>query len=174
MVLLNSTLSTRNIAYPGQQVIFTCVTRNTDILEWRSDEHIGRDGDSLQLLSIDSAGTVKSNTRNPSTFAVLVSVSVDNRVRVIVSELHIRVSSQFPVSSVTCGDSGLRTNSTIPFHISGKHLILSGLKLIFVRPASSPRSASPVCFKYLINIHAKFMLRRRRGRAWAALIMCGH
>ena len=94
-VRLNSTLNTRLMAYPEQQVMFTCVTRGTDILEWRSEEHIGTGGDSLQFLSIERPGDIKSKSHNPSTVATLVSISMDSGDNEIVSNLHVIASSRF-------------------------------------------------------------------------------
>ena len=121
MVLLDSTLNTSHgVAYPQQQVIFTCVTRGTAILEWRSEEHIGTGSDSLQFLSFERPGHRKSKPHNPSTVATLVSVSTDSGVTEITSNLLIIASSQFPVSSVMCGDSGHTTSNITTFHTSGQ------------------------------------------------------
>lgn len=126
LVFLNSTLSTRLIAYPGQEVVFTCETRNSLLLTWTSEDYIGSGGDRLETLFIDSPGIKKSNSRNPSTFATLIMASKDSSgVRVIVSELHIIASSQFPVSSVTCRGSSSALNKTITFKTVRKYQSVS-------------------------------------------------
>ena len=40
--------------------------------------------------------------------------------------------------------------------------------------ALSPDSPPLLCFMRVIFIYAKFMFKRRKWRAWAALITCGH
>ena len=92
-----------NTAYDRQEIIFTCNVRSTStILSWSSPEYID---DRLQLASVDSPGHTESNPSNPTTFATLISATTDDEgVVVIVSQLQIMASSQYPFSesAVTC------------------------------------------------------------------------
>ena len=59
---MSSTLIDGHLTYPGQRVTFTRVTRNSTILEWPSDEHIGTDGDDIQIYSVGNRVNVTSVT----------------------------------------------------------------------------------------------------------------
>ena len=117
-VRLNSTLIRGHLALPQQQVVFTCVARNSTILEWQSNEHIGTDGDNILILSVGSRDNVTSATI-PTTYATQVSVTIENGITVIVSRLFITTSERFPTSSVTCRIYGRGSTKTIPFNTTG-------------------------------------------------------
>ena len=117
--MLNSTLIRGNLSYAQQRIIFTCVTRNSTILEWQSDEHIGTDGDDIQIYSVGNRINVTSVTI-PTTYATRVNVTMENPgITVIVSQLIITASDRFPISSVTCGIKGLGPRQTITFNTIG-------------------------------------------------------
>ena len=117
--MLNSTLIRGNLSYAQQRIIFTCVTRNSTILEWQSDEHIGTNGDDIQIYSVGSRVNVTSVTI-PTTYATRVNVTMENPgITVIVSQLIITASDRFPISSVTCGISGQGPRQTITFNTIG-------------------------------------------------------
>ena len=115
---MSSTLIDGHLAYPGQRVTFTCVTRNSTILEWRSDEHIGTDGDDIQIYSVGSRVNVTSVTI-PTTYAIRVNVTETNGITEIVSQLTIIASNHFPTSSVTCGINSLGPRQKISFNTTG-------------------------------------------------------
>ena len=115
---MSSTLIDGHLAYPGQRVIFICVTRNSTILEWRSDEHIGTDGDDIQIYSVGNRVNVTSVTI-PTTYATQVNVTMENGVIVIVSRLFITASDHFPTSSVMCRINSLGPVETIVFNTTG-------------------------------------------------------
>ena len=117
-VSLNSTLIRGHFALPRQRIIFTCVTRNSSILEWQSNEHIGTDGDDIQIYSIGSRVNVTSVTI-PTTYATRDSVTVENGITMIVSRLFITASDHFPTSSVTCRINGQGPVKTITFNTTG-------------------------------------------------------
>ena len=94
------------------------MTRNSTILEWRSDEHIGTDGDDIQIYSVGNRVNVSSVTI-PTTFAIRVNVTMENGITEIVSQLFIMASNQFPISSVTCGINSLGPRQTISFNTTG-------------------------------------------------------
>ena len=117
-VRLNSTLIGGNRTYSHQWVVFKCIARNTTILEWQSDEYIGRGGNSIQIYNAGDRDNVTSRA-NPNTYATRVSVMVENGITVIVSQLFIRASEMFPTSSVTCRIDGRGPSETISFSIIG-------------------------------------------------------
>lgn len=118
-VILSSNLSEDHIAHPQQYIIFNCVVSGSDILEWRSEEYIGRGEDTLQLLAIDEIGT---NVSNPNTKAVakLVNVSNENGILIITSRLILRASLLYPVSTVSCSNNGHGSSKNITFLTQGE------------------------------------------------------
>lgn len=119
-VQLESSLNVDQLACPDDLVIFTCTTRGTPILEWFSEEYIGTGGDRLQILS-ESARNTSSIT--PDAVAVRISVSRENGVTVIVSELRIIASTKYPTATVSCSNGDLRFIQNITFRTFGKTLI---------------------------------------------------
>ena len=117
-VKLNSSLIRGNLSYAEQRIIFTCVTRNSTILEWQSNEYIGTDGDDIQIYSVGDRDNVTSVTI-PTTYAIRDSVAVENGITVIVSRLFITASEQFPTVSVTCRINHDGPRQTISFSITG-------------------------------------------------------
>ena len=116
---LNSTLIAGNLSYAQQRVVFTCVTRNTTILEWESNDYIGEGGHDIQIFSAGDNKLNVTSLSNPDTYATRVSVIVEDGVTVIVSQLFITASEQFPTSSVTCRIDGQGPRKTISFNILG-------------------------------------------------------
>ena len=119
-VQLNSTgLIRGGLALPEQKVVFTCVTRDTDILIWQS-EYIGANGlDIIQIYGTGDRVNVTS-TSIETTYATRVSSSEEDGVTVIVSQLFITASEQLPTSSVTCRINHGGPRQTISFSIIGK------------------------------------------------------
>lgn len=115
---MTSNFSHDHIAYNGQRVTFTCRITNSEILEWTSNEYIGTGGDRLQFLRIDPIGTIIKTS--PTTVATLINSYTENRVTVMVSELHIIVSAHYAMSTVTCGNNGEGPHETINFQTVGK------------------------------------------------------
>ena len=120
-VTLNGTLIHGELALPRQEIIFTCVTRNTTILVWESTDYIGEGGNDIQIISAGDSNMTTSLS-NPDTYATRVSVSVEDGVTVIVSQLFITASEQFPTSSVTCRRYGQDPRKTIFFNTTGMKL----------------------------------------------------
>ena len=120
---MSSTLIRGRLALPGQIVVFTCVTTNTTLLEWQSDEYIGTGGGGdLQIFS-GGRDNVTSIT-NPNTYATLNSVTMENGIIVIESQLFITALDRFPTSSVTCRIDGQGPQETISFNTTGTKLII--------------------------------------------------
>ncbi len=97
------------VAVALQPVTFTCITRNSGILEWSSREYI-EDGNIIQLFSINCVGTNTSSSNNLAV-ATCKEISYDHGVEIIESELYLEALLQFPTSTVTC-TSTLMSGST--------------------------------------------------------------
>ena len=126
---LNSTLhSTPNgieFAFADEMVVFTCVVKGSNSITWTSDEYIGIN-QPLTLVSIQGEGFELRPVGNAETVAVLVNATTDVDV-IIVSKLHIRVRSTYPVASVQCINSGTGTNPMIStsFLLAGTYVTSS-------------------------------------------------
>lgn len=105
VVSLTSTLNGRSMAYSGQEITFTCTTRDSQIISWSSNDYIGRDLQ-LEFISVDPAQLTLQSIINPDTIATLSSVGVENGSVVLVSTLQIVASSQFSSSSISCHHIG--------------------------------------------------------------------
>jgi hypothetical protein len=87
-------------------------------MEWYSEDYIGVGGDLIEVSSLDEGS---NQTRlQGNTVATRIRVYNDNGITVIVSQLHIIASEQFPTSSVTCRINRRGPNDTIKFSTSGK------------------------------------------------------
>ena len=115
---MNSTLIRGQYALPQQQLVFTCMVRNSRILEWQSDEYIGTGGDSIPIYSVGSRDNVTSGG-NPSTYATRVSATMENGITVIVSQLFITATEQFSTSTVTCQININGPSKSITFYTTG-------------------------------------------------------
>lgn len=113
-VMLNSSLNEDLTAHDQQDVFFTCAVQGSSnvILEWSSAEYIGQGGFPLQLLSLNGTGTNVSSTTHPSTYAVRRSVSIENELTEITSDLRIIASLQYPMGTVTCSASANGASSS--------------------------------------------------------------
>ena len=74
---LNSTLHTTitgvPVAYEGEIVTFTCVTRNSGTIAWTSNDYIGTGGNRLELIAADPPGATRLATTGLAN-ATLISV----------------------------------------------------------------------------------------------------
>ena len=95
---LTSTLPPKlNQAYPGQEIIFTCVIvtpvgdpNNSAIhLAWSSDDYIGSGGSRLELFLRESIGSQQTSRVIQSTVATLFNVSKKDGSLKIESQLRI-------------------------------------------------------------------------------------
>ena len=114
-VILNSTLVDNRFTLDQQEVIFICVVWGSNILEWNSVEYIGQGSFPLQLLSFNNTDRNVSSTTRPSTYAVRLSVVNENGQTVIVSELRILASLQYPIATVTCSTDRVESIRNITF-----------------------------------------------------------
>ncbi|MCG8623144.1 MAG: hypothetical protein MJE68_14260 [Proteobacteria bacterium] len=85
-------------------------------MEWFSEDYIGAGGDFIEITSRDEGS---NQTRLGGTIATRIGVYEDNGITVIVSQLHIIASDQFPMSSVTCRVNSRGPNITVSFNITG-------------------------------------------------------
>ena len=118
-VTLTTSLTRNKIAIFEQPITFTCVTRGSGILEWSSPEYIGEEI-TIQLVSVNCVGTNTSSS-NKLAVATCKNVINDYGVEVIESELYIKASELFPMSTVTCINNARGSSDSIQFQaVDGK------------------------------------------------------
>ena len=122
-VTLTSTLTDGLVAYGGEEIVFTCTTRYSNLLQWSSNEYIGSDGYNIQVFN----GTLGTDVRRGSAHATLVRAAFENGVLVLVSELRIRASTMHPTASIQCDNNGRGSSQTIRFNSIGTILFLPGI-----------------------------------------------
>ena len=116
VISLNSTLQLERlrgeyIAYPQQQVNFTCMTTGANIQEWYSVEYITGIDDRIQLHE----GRLSGAGRAANTTIINVTTNEVGE-KVITSRLtRLITSTQFPVSTVSCGNNGQGMRDNITF-----------------------------------------------------------
>ena len=117
-VTVTSDISPGDVLCPGDEVIFTCTTRDTRIIAWISDEYIGN---RLEVRSGDSFDEVQRGSIDSNTTATLVNRSMesDTMIVVLVSQLRITVSSISLNPSVTCINNRQSQQDTFPFQVLG-------------------------------------------------------
>ena len=118
---ITSSLLEGKYACPGREVIFTCATNGSSVLAWSSDEYIGRNGRQLEITT--SVGHRVTSMVNSNTFAEL-TMKEGNRSRVTESQLHITVSHDIAIASVTCGDVSSGLSSSVQFELLCKYLVI--------------------------------------------------
>ena len=122
-VRLSSTLIFTEFAYPGNEVIFSCVAKGSANVIWLSDEYIGDTEGNENNLTSGDVGIPKRISSY--TEAILVSANNSNGTRILVSKLKINVSSEYPNPSVTCVNVDGLSKETISFKIlTGMYLFV--------------------------------------------------
>ena len=99
-------------ACPGEEVYITCVTRNSLLLLWTSDEYIGPGGIELEFAIFNDIGDTVVSPINPNTVATLINNTNEDGMMVLVSQLRIVTSVNFSTSSVSCVNEGGMSNSS--------------------------------------------------------------
>ena len=103
-----------HILWPNEEVIFTCETRGSVLVNnWTSNDYIG-DGISLIFDNKEVGDGTQSGSRY---IAKLTKVIYDY---VMMSQLRIMTSSEFQTSYVTCTNFN-GTSKTITFSVLGKY-----------------------------------------------------
>lgn len=118
-ISLTNTLNERSTAYNGQEITFTCTTRDSQILSWSSDDYIGR-GIQLEFIAVDRTSSSIQSTVNSNTTATLVSVNDDNGIVILESTLRIIASSRFPSSSINCHHIGSGQTNSSTIQVTGE------------------------------------------------------
>ena len=98
------------------------MTRGSGILEWRSVEYTGNI--SLQILSLSHAPNSVVSRSNPDTVATRVYANTEIGIPVIVSELQIVASTQYPTATVTCGNNALGSFKSITFQTASEYCVV--------------------------------------------------
>ena len=119
-VTLTSTLTDGLMAYGEEEIVFTCTTIYSNILQWSSNEYIGSDGYNIQIYN----GTLGTDVRRDSTHATLVRAALEDGVLVLVSELRIRTSALYSRASIQCSNNVHGSSQTITFNSISKILFL--------------------------------------------------
>ena len=106
--------------HPGDSVIFTCTTSGSAIQQWSSVDYVG---DSGQLLFFGADDTPGTEQRTPNNVSIANLTMVTSNGLVLESQLRITVSSDYPISNVTCINDSQRVNVTICFSVAMGELI---------------------------------------------------
>ena len=117
---LHSTVYGAPIAYTDETVIFTCVVRGSNSMAWTSEEYIGTGGQRLELSAAEPVGTRYSAVGNNQTVAELISATIDE---IIVSQLHIRIKSNYFIAAVKCHNINANTVTSITFLRAGMSVL---------------------------------------------------
>ena len=97
----------------GNNITIICVTRNTSLMAWSSEEYISEGGVRLQLASIDGLG---ATAQGRAAVANLTRVS-SSPPMVLESQLHIMVLANFSQFSVTCRNSAHDLQESLVFQL---------------------------------------------------------
>ena len=112
-VLLNSTLERLRgeyVTYPQQRVYFTCTTTGANIQEWYSTEYITGTDDRIQLHTGRRSGSGREAN------ATVIDITANELGEtVIIAQLSLVASTQYPVSTVSCGNDGYVMRNNITF-----------------------------------------------------------
>ena len=120
--ITSTTLHDGLVACANTDVTFTCETRGSSAIAWRSEQFIGV-GSTAQLIfsDVDNPGSLQMAS---TTVAMLTKNQLVNGVRLLESTLRIRVPASLTTSpSVTCVHLVNNMNSTINFTIRCKSLV---------------------------------------------------
>ena len=100
-VQIRAPTSDRQFHCPGERAIFTCETRSSLTVEWRSDEYIDSQLH-FQYGAHDPIGTVLYNPANHDIFANFTGSRNENGLTVLESQLHIRIGPNAFSPSISC------------------------------------------------------------------------
>ena len=109
----------------GDNITVNCTTRDSLVLGWGSPEYIDDGGRRLEFSAEDDPiGTIRTSDKEPTTFANLTRLSVNETVAtfIIESQLHITVLANYSQFSVTCHNPGNSLVERLTFNV-GKILL---------------------------------------------------
>ena len=120
---LTSTLRTAitgvKVAYDGEVVTFTCVTRNSLTIAWSGNDYVGAGGNRLELTVHDPIESpIRTSTGRGNATLISVDQSMPENT-ILKSQLRIRVVSTFQTSSVTCHSVATDVTNTTTFYVAG-------------------------------------------------------
>lgn len=121
LVALTSSLN-RPVAYPQQEITFTCETKGSHIIAWSSNHYIGGNGAQLELTTATDADHMATSLIDAMTIATLVNITEEDGMTILVSELRIKVLPQYFISSISCHNVGHNTASTSTFQRASESL----------------------------------------------------
>jgi hypothetical protein len=101
------------------------MTRGSPIIAWSSNHYIGGNGAQLEFTIMESVPATRNSLIATMTTATLVSVTEEEGVTTIVSELRIRVLPQYSISSISCHNVGHNTVNTSTFQCASELKLLS-------------------------------------------------
>ena len=108
--IINSTISLEDLLCPDRNVSFTCEIRGpSPTIQWISHQYIDAGGSALDFNGlVDRVGATRSQA-NSNSIATLITNTVENGTRILVSRLNITTSAEFPTASISCSGSGMTT-----------------------------------------------------------------
>ena len=121
---ISSSVLNGTAVQPGEEVSITCVTCNSSILIWISEDYIIQNG--LQEFTSESRDQigVRITQSSENVIAVLDSVNITSDGNTIMmSTVRIRVSLLYPKYSVTCRNGGYYIDKSFTFYVDDKQYI---------------------------------------------------
>ena len=112
LITLASTVSAEESVCPGEEVTFTCITRESAIITWMSTTYIG---DQIGFNTENMVNETHRSSIDSNTVATLVINTNENGTMVLESQLRIIMSSVSLNPSVTCihGSNNIPVTFTI-------------------------------------------------------------
>ena len=121
VINLTSTITDEDyILWPNEEVVFTCETRGLILVnEWTSDDYIGHDISLIFDNTNNNIGDELLPQTGSKSSAKLTKIDYNY---VMASQLHIRTSSLFQTSTVSCKNFN-GTSKKITFSVLGMYHI---------------------------------------------------
>lgn len=104
--------------YNQQIISITCRALRTQLLEWQSEEYLGR-GKSVSVRSSHQPGMI-SNELDLGIIVSVISTRNTPGDEVIESEIRISASSNFSNITITCLNVDHNTMDSVIYHTTGK------------------------------------------------------
>ena len=119
LITLTSTVSREEIVCPGEEVIFTCITRESAIIIWMSTT-MSYIGDQIEFTTENMVNETRRSSIDSNTVATLVKNIIENGTQVLESQLQIVMSSVSLNPSITCIHGSNNIPVTSIFHVLGE------------------------------------------------------